>query len=320
MSTQRSFLSASLRLEGFVDICILMALSGTWLGLLGQWHWLLDLFSHFRWQYLIICLLAVAWTFWRKRRLMLCLSVASLLMNGWLIGSLGFRSSPAGVVEGQALHVICLNVLFDNPNKEGVMEYLRSSQADVIVLLEVTDAWSQALDELKDRYQHHLMRDQEDNFGVALFSRVPLHDLKLVQPPHSQMPSISARLKLDGRELVILGTHPVPPMSAHWAASRDAQLRDMAQYVADLKLPVLVMGDLNATPWCQGLRLLKEGARLDYRSPDPAWMPTWQVGTPFMLPIDHSLCTPELVIAHRQIGPDVGSDHRPQEIELRWAK
>ena len=58
-STRRSFFSTSIRPSGFVDIALLLALCGTWLGLFGRWHWSLDLFSHFRWQYLVICPVAV---------------------------------------------------------------------------------------------------------------------------------------------------------------------------------------------------------------------------------------------------------------------
>jgi hypothetical protein len=36
------------------------------------------------------------------------------------------------------------------------------------------------------------------------------------------------------------------------------------------------------------------------------------------VPINHALTTPSLVIAGRHIGPDVGSDHRPQFREVGW--
>ncbi len=83
-------------------------------------------------------------------------------------------------------------------------------------------------------------------------------------------------------------------------------------------MPVLVVGDLNATPWSHGLQLLRDGTTLDNRSPDPSWTPTWNVAIAFAIPIDHALVTPPLVVARRQIGPDVGSDHRPQLLDIGW--
>ena len=47
-------LSKSLRVGDVFAGLFLLALIPSWLGLLGQWHWGLDLLSHFRWQYLVV--------------------------------------------------------------------------------------------------------------------------------------------------------------------------------------------------------------------------------------------------------------------------
>jgi endonuclease/exonuclease/phosphatase (EEP) superfamily protein YafD len=88
--------------------------------------------------------------------------------------------------------------------------------------------------------------------------------------------------------------------------------------VRQLDAPVLLVGDLNATPWSHGMRLLRDGTDLGYRSPDPAWTATWYSFYLLGIPIDHALATPPLVIARREIGPSVGSDHRPQLLEIGW--
>ncbi len=319
MPEKRPFLSASVRWDGFFDVILLLALAGTWLGLLGHWHWALDLFSHFRWQYLGICLLALGWTLWRKRRFTLICSLASLLLNGWLIGRASLPDPAASAVQGEVLKVVSLNVLTSNPNKEGVLNYLRSQNADIIFLMEVDAVWAEAMRPLTETHPHHLMRSQRDNFGSALFSRLPLENLRLVEHGDSGILSIQADLKWADRELTLLGAHPVPPMGPSMAWRRDVQLKAMGEAVRDLKRPTLVIGDLNATPWSRGMRLLMESEVLGHRSTAAASRPTWKVGTIFALPIDHALCTAPLVISSRVIGPDLGSDHRPQELELGWA-
>jgi len=320
MPNKRPFLSASVRIEGIFDIFILMALSGTWLGLLGRWHWALDLFSHFRWQYLGICLVAVLWTLFRRRRLVLMVGLASLLLNAWLLGSLGLGLPGQASVGPESLRMVSLNVLASNPNKQGVLDYLRKVNPDIIFLMEVDSAWAQALEVLKADFPHALIRSQEDNFGNAIFSRVPLKDLHVFTNSESDMLSIQARLTLGGRELMLIGTHPLPPIGRRMAGSRNTQLRGLAEMIKKQDVPVIIVGDLNSTPWSQGMRLLRAGTQLDYRCPEPAWMPTWQAGTIFAIPIDHALCTPPLVISQRKIGPDVGSDHRPQELVIQWQK
>jgi hypothetical protein len=89
MSQTPPFLSFNVRLAGLLDVILLLSLTGSWLGLLGRWHWALDLFSHFRWQYLIVCLLAVTWAFWKKRTEVKLAGLTTLMLNAWLIGQTG---------------------------------------------------------------------------------------------------------------------------------------------------------------------------------------------------------------------------------------
>lgn len=315
---KRPFLSRSVRVSGFVDILLVLALGGTWLGLLGRYHWVLDLFSHFRWQYLLICVVGVAWSLALKRpRWIQALCLASLLVNGAALYLA--RGDPAyAAIAGERLRVVSLNVHADNPDTARVLDYVRSTDADVFFLMEVDAEWAAALAELSTTHPHHLLWPQEDNFGLAFFSRVPLQSVEVIHTSERGSPSIRARLTHAGRELAILGVHPPPPMGRQLSQIRDTQLADTAALVASLDIPVLLVGDLNATPWSHGMRLLRDGTTLDDRSPDPSSSPTWNAGIVFAIPIDHALVTPPLVVTQRQIGPDVGSDHRPQILDVGW--
>lgn len=66
--------------------------------------------------------------------------------------------------------------------------------------------------------------------------------------------------------------------------------------------------------------LKSAGANLDSRSTAAPWMPTWKVGSPLAIPIDHALATKALAITKREVGPDIGSDHRPLLIEVGFVK
>jgi endonuclease/exonuclease/phosphatase (EEP) superfamily protein YafD len=314
----RRFLSTSIRPSGFVDIALLLALCGTWLGLLGRWHWSLDLLSHFRWQYLLLCVLGVAWSLLLKRpRFVLLACLLSLSANAYEL-ALARGDAAFAQPSSPTLRLVSLNVHTRNAGKAAVLDYLRSADADVIFLMEVDAAWIHALAELERTHPDFRTWPRDDNFGLAIYSRVPLRDVELLQPPASATPSMLAHLTWQGRQLALLGVHPLPPMGDHLSALRDAQLQDTAALVHKLDLPVLLVGDLNSTPWSNGMRLLRDGTELAYRSPDPAWTATWYSFHLLGIPIDHALATPPLVIAHRQIGPDVGSDHRPQLLEVGW--
>ena len=327
MSLHRQFLSRSVRLDGVIDVIILLALSGSWVGLLGSSHWLPDLFSHFRWQYLVVSLLAVGWCFRRRRRAIAWISFFTLTLNVWLIGALAISSRPFAIelATDFRLRVVSLNVLTSNQRYQDVLDYLHSDDADLIFLMEIDSIWAAKLESLKLSHPHHLVHPRADNFGIALFSRLPLQQLRIIrefgQSPATgaySTPSIEAHLSMGSRELVLYGIHPVPPAGFTAWQSRNHQLRAVADCTAETGKPTIVIGDLNATPWCEGMRSLRSNGRLDFRSAIPPWLPTWRARSIFAIPIDHVLCTSPLVIKDRKVGPDLGSDHRPQLFEVGW--
>jgi endonuclease/exonuclease/phosphatase (EEP) superfamily protein YafD len=191
------------------------------------------------------------------------------------------------------------------------------SGADVIFLMEVDARWLAALEPLKAKYPHHFAEPRTDNFGIALFSRIPWEYAAPLYFGKADLPSIEVSMQQEGRRFVLIGTHPIPPVGSGAAALRDAQLGELADYVAQLRDPAIVVGDLNATPWSTGMRRLA-GRNLGFRSRVAPWAPTWRAGSLFAIPIDHALVTAPLAVTRRAVGPDVGSDHRPLEVTVGW--
>lgn len=298
----------------------LVALVPSWLGLLGGWHWLLDLCAHFRWQYLVASVFVVVWATWQKWRKVSAFAVLTLLLNAFLVGRVAWHSPPAdSVAKDFSLRVLSLNVYTANQNTQAVLEHLMSSDADVVFLMEVGQKWAVALESLAAKYPYRIAEPRPDNFGLALFSRIPWEEQELLWFGGARVPSVQIRLKHQGRELVIIGTHPVPPIGAQYSGWRDQQLELLSRHVVQASLPVLVVGDLNSTPWSAGMRFATSG-NLDFRSVDPPWVPTWRARSVFAIPIDHALATAPLVISHRVVGPDVGSDHRSLAVSVGWGK
>lgn len=296
-----------------------IALLPSWLGLLGGWGWILDLLSHFRWQYLFVSLVVMAVAAWRRVRWVVAAAGLTLLLNGVLIGRLAWPQGPhrTSIAPGSALTVASLNVLRINSRKQDVLEYLQALDADVIFLMEVDEQWLAALQPLEARYPHRFARPRPDNFGLALYSRQPLHEPRLLQLGDVAAPTVAAGVSHRSRELLLIGTHPVPPVGRHAARMRDEQLAALAGQVGRIGAPVLLMGDLNATPWSHGMRRLTS-ANLGFCGATAPWKPTWKAGSLLAVPIDHVLCTPPLTITGHDVGPDVGSDHRPVVARVDW--
>jgi endonuclease/exonuclease/phosphatase (EEP) superfamily protein YafD len=288
--------------------------------LAGGASWILDLFAHFRWQYLLISAVVLAVALWRRARWIIAAAGLTLLLNAVLIGRLAWAEQGDGgsqAADGD-LTVVALNVQRVNSRHQDVLAYLRAVDADVIVLLEVDPQWLQALQPLQESHPHLLAQPRNDNFGIALFSRIALADAGTPVLGEAGIPSITATLRHAGRELVLIGTHPPPPVGGRLAGLRDRQLRALAARVAAESRPVVLVGDLNATPWSHGVRLLTAGT-LGFRGASRPWLPTWRAGSVLAVPIDHALCTAPLVITAHEIGPDVGSDHRPVLVRIGWA-
>lgn len=302
----------------FAALAALLLLPG-WLGLLGNWHWVLDLLSHSRWQYLFAAAAVAVWAIWSRRRAILALALLTLLLNAALIGQLAWQPQlrSAALAPDFQLRVQSLNVRTSNTDSHAVIQEVLASDADVIVFIEVDARWMRALRSLDARYPFQIAHPQPDNFGIALFSRLPFTDGEVLRLGSAQRASIAVTVTQAGRQVRVIGTHPPPPMSRQMAAHRDDQLAQLAALVERSALPVILVGDLNATPWSAGMRLLTAGA-LGLRGLDPPWAPTWRVRSPFAIPIDHALCTAPLVITRRQVGADVGSDHRPIIAEFGW--
>jgi endonuclease/exonuclease/phosphatase (EEP) superfamily protein YafD len=307
-----------------IRILIVLGLSATWVGLFGDLWWPFDLFAHFRWQYVACCVFAIPWFVWAKSRVGVVISVVSLLLNVALL--LGFNrgadrySSTDAVIPEFRLRVVSINVHTSNRAADKVLDFVRQSDADMVFLMEVDDWWADALAPLKKDYPQSEIEWRGDNFGVAFFSRIAGTRVRMESLGEAGVPTVVAELQYGGKNLQFIGTHPVPPTGPTYSAWRNGQLGILRDLASTSDRPTLLVGDLNATPWSSGMRtLMKNG---DFRLPPPnfVWSPTWMARSPLAISIDHALATPPLVILRRDVGPDVGSDHRPIVVEVGWAE
>ena len=83
--------------------------------------------------------------------------------------------------------------------------------------------------------------------------------------------------------------------------------------------PVLLMGDLNVTPWSPVFaRLLKDGDLRD-ASGARGLTTTWPANCLWCgVLIDHVLVDPKLAVIGSRVAQDIGSDHRPVVAELAF--
>jgi endonuclease/exonuclease/phosphatase (EEP) superfamily protein YafD len=292
--------------------------------MLAAWHWLAELTVHFAPHYLVASLVLGAVLGLGRRWVWALLCAGVLALNLWRVWP--YLESPS-VVEARSgpeagIRVLQWNVNFRNRDPEPALAWIleREMGVDVVVLLEVTHLWRPVLDALARFYPHSLIETREDNFGIAVFSRLPDSDLRLLTHRGSGLPSVLAIGSSPAGEIFALwAVHPPPPVGPELAALRNRQIATLIDALRDPAMPMLVAGDLNMTPWSPWFaRLVREAGLRDSgagRGVRPTWAPA-PVPAWLGLPVDHLLGTPEFRVLARELGPRMGSDHRPLVTEM----
>jgi endonuclease/exonuclease/phosphatase (EEP) superfamily protein YafD len=310
----------SVSFGGLCEVIAFLSLSGTWLGSLGRHHWTLDLLSHFRLQYIVVCVAVLLFSLFRRRGWLLLLSLISLLWNAQIVHAFHQTAEPVETQTQKPLRVMTFNVMTDNENHVACIDHVLKTDADIVCLLELDETWRQNLEPLRLKYPHRVEEMNDGNFGIACYTRLPLKSSEVRRFSALALPTVMLNLDYLGKPLTVIGTHPIPPMGSLNAQEWRSQLLQIASIVASIDGDVILAGDINATPWCEGMRLLRKKSGLDFHSVDPVWPPTWGLHLPMMIPIDHVMVKGGLTVQKRAIGPALGSDHRSVTVEIQNLK
>lgn len=284
---------------------------------LGRIWWGFDLTTHFRVQY-FAGLLLLAIGFALKRRF----AVAGVfggfaILNGVVVVPYSYAGRTSVPAVSQTLRVMLMNVHTGNRRHELVESTIRNYDPDLVVLLEVNNEWMSRLTEVLARYPQVCQEPREDNFGIALLSKLPLEDPKIVELGQAEVPSVTAAFRFADRTFRILGTHPLPPANREQSRLRNQQLEALAEFVAARDGPVIVLGDLNITPWSPHFQKLVRRTGLTDSARGFGWQTTWPANFfPLRIAIDHGLLSPDLCVVARSVGPNIGSDHLPLVMDL----
>ncbi|TWT78060.1 Endonuclease/Exonuclease/phosphatase family protein [Posidoniimonas polymericola] len=291
--------------------------------LLARLWWPLELASHFAAYYALAAALAapVLLRGPQRRPWLAAAVIVVLLVNLGLIAPYAAPSS-APAADGEPLRAMTLNVLTSNRRHDDVLRLIEQVDPDVLALIEVDRSWIDGLKPLFERYPTAHTLPRSDNFGVALFSRLPAQSIDTIVLADSEVPSIVAELDSPVGRVTVLATHPMPPIGAANARLRNNHLAAVAAWSQQQRGERLVMGDLNITPWSPYFRSLLADVRLLDSGVGQGLHATWFIGEKRLgahligIPIDHVLHTRGLRVIRREVGSDVGSDHRAVVVDF----
>ena len=285
--------------------------------LFGGLHRYLELFSHFKLQYLgSALLLAIVFAITRRPRLLaLCAGLA--VLNAWFVlpWYVGADDAPG---DGAIIRLMQANVLgFRDPNAELLLTQVETEQPDILVVQEYTPGWHRALQGELSEYPHRLNEPQDGAFGIALFSKIPFENARIVHAPPMGHPEIRAELEIAGRQVHFVSAHPMPPMGKEWIEARNAQLLALGEELGQAPRPTILIGDLNTSMWSPTYQAFERLSGLRNARKGHGLSPTFPVFLPIaLIPIDHVLVSEEFAVTDFRSGDRTGSDHLPIIVTL----
>ncbi|MBN2703583.1 MAG: endonuclease/exonuclease/phosphatase family protein [Pontiellaceae bacterium] len=280
------------------------------LGLAGRLHWTLDLFSHFRVQYAQLALIGAGICLWVRFNKVVLAFIALFLLNYAFIFPLYLGKPDAPTQKPH--RAMLMNINANNGNTDQVLDAVEDFAPDLLLLEEVTPKWVEELAPLNELFPYRIAQPQTDCFGIMLLSKYPLTEGVVVEIGDGGVPSIIADVNFPDGTITLIGTHPLPPIGSAYSAHRNRQLKELAAVAKSQRKPVLVMGDLNTTPWSPYFRNLLRDSGLHDSTKGFGFQPTWSPSIRFLkIPIDHMLYSSGIRVWNRVVGPKVGSDHLP---------
>jgi endonuclease/exonuclease/phosphatase (EEP) superfamily protein YafD len=227
-----------------------------------------------------------------------------------------FGGSSAPDDAAPTLRAMLLNVNTRLGDPDRVRIVTSAVDPDILILEEISAAWMADLAWLTNSYPHSLAQSREDNFGIGLFSKLPLAEAEIVYIGDAEVPSIVATVSASQTHLRVIATHPLPPVGSNYSRWRNDQLERLPDYVRS-PLPVLVLGDLNVTPWNHHFRRLLARTGLRDSMKGFGVQPTWPNFNPLLrIPIDHCLHSADIAVVDRKVGESVSSDHYPVIVDF----
>lgn len=277
--------------------------------------WGLELLSHFRLQYLAVAAAGFVLAILLRRPLIAGALVVVALINAWPVLPYLRHIPPAAA--GEPLVVLNLNVNAGNADHAAILERIRQSAADIVTIVELSETLDRELEALAERYPYSATYPSADPFGIGVLSRYPL----TASVPFELGPTvgIATRIAIGERRLSLFAVHPLPPMSAAMAATRNAQLQTLAARARLVEGPLVVCGDFNLTPYSPYFADFVGASGLRDAGRGRGVHTTWPTELPLLgIPIDHCFVRGPLATETiERMEPD-GSDHYPLRVGFRW--
>lgn len=233
------------------------------------------------------------------------------------LGNFYFGENARG--EQSNFKIISINIFSQNDEFQHLQKYLGTETADVIVLQELTPSWQKNVEFIRKEYPYYKEEVRSNNFGIAIYSKIPFKKVSTKNYIDEMHPSILAEISVDGKSVSILATHPVPPLPNQARFERRNKQYELMKQEIDA-LPnenIILVGDLNSTIYSPNFKLVQSDKMKDARS-GFGLNNSWNAFIPiFRTNIDQCWVSKKIKVTNFYRGDDIKSDHFPIVAELK---
>lgn len=310
----------SLSVVGLVQVVAYFTLILSVLTIFDEHHRYIELFSPFKFQYLLASVTcAIILRLYKNYTFAIALLLVAVL-NFVFVAPWYFQDPENSTGDVQVdLTILHSNVHTQNVKFKNFIDLINQENPDVFVMQEVNQHWLFEVRELEKVYPYKHAIPREDNFGIAMFSKYPFDSVKEFGLSASDVPSIVATIAMTGQFFTVIATHPLPPVNNDYYHARNSQIDMIAELSRNHQGPLILIGDLNVTMWSHDYKPLELGTELRNARKGFGILPTWPTHfqlSIFMIPIDQCLLSSHFVVHDIKVGNDIGSDHLPLIVKL----
>lgn len=151
-----------------------------------------------------------------KKKLTMVLAVLPVLVTGYFYMPLLKPAGDAVAVEANdTLRIATYNIWNHNKDLAGVVELLRTTNADVVAVQEITDVQQEEfVERMSALYPHYLVSEQVYGGTTALFSKLDLYNVQELNF-NIDRPAVIAEVKKNGSAVAVVSAHLNPSFWAY---------------------------------------------------------------------------------------------------------
>ncbi len=279
--------------------------------------WIIDILSSFKLQFIVLAMLFLITNICTKKSIFISgILILSIIWNATFMYDLYFPNRFGEIVKRKGITIASVNLLSTNQDYKKVVDFIHKKKPDILVFLEYTSTWDSVLSSITKKYNFTKKVIRNDNFGIAYFSKIE-STTSVLSLNEVQIPSIQANLEIQGNELTIVATHPLPPLGQQKFESRNTQLKSIVRKRKEFLKNLIVVGDFNISSYSKHFRQLLSDSDLRDSRNGFGMLPTWPSNMKMLqTTIDHILVSKNIHVMRRSNGTNLGSDHFPIYMEF----